>query len=158
MKIPKYDSKFRFFRFPNDHSRFWRKVHIQDGCWLWLGEMKKKSQNYTRPYFWFGRPKKTGKPTESWAGAARVMWFLEYGDPGRLWVLHKCDNPVCVNPTHLFLGNVRDNNRDMVEKGRVRGGSRDPVEKHALYFKSLDIIAVARKMKVEKSLPIVEGS
>lgn len=62
--------------------------------------------------------------------AAYEAWV---GPRNGLWVLHKCDNPPCINPDHLFLGDVGDNVRDMWEKGRgvapVLKGSTSPSSK-----------------------------
>lgn len=54
--------------------------------------------------------------------ASRIAWLLTYGDPGTLCVLHRCDNPPCCNPGHLFLGTVADNNADKKAKGRGSSG------------------------------------
>ena len=91
-------------------DKFWARVKKGRACWLWTGARQSKK----------GVPQygnlKVGK---RWQAAHRVAWALKYGkEPGRMWVLHKCDNPVCVNPDHLFLGTVLDNNRDMWSKGR----------------------------------------
>ena len=51
----------------------------------------------------------------------RLMWILHRGDPGKLFVCHKCDNRKCLNIDHLFLGTIFDNQRDAVEKGRYAG-------------------------------------
>jgi hypothetical protein len=50
--------------------------------------------------------------------AHRVAWTLKHGDPGEMCVLHKCDNPKCVNTDHLFLGTRTDNHNDKMAKGR----------------------------------------
>lgn len=49
----------------------------------------------------------------------RISWILAYGEiPDGLWVLHKCDNRLCVRPDHLWLGTPKDNTQDMMRKGR----------------------------------------
>jgi hypothetical protein len=55
--------------------------------------------------------------------AHRTMWRLVIGPiPDALCVLHRCDNPPCVNPSHLFLGTNLDNRRDSIQKGRAPKG------------------------------------
>ena len=81
------------------------------GCWLWMGSIDSKG---------YGGIKVDGKQM----GAHRRSWVLANGPiPDRLHVLHKCDTPSCVNPSHLFLGTNYDNVQDMVRKGRARGGN-----------------------------------
>lgn len=89
-------------------SRFWSKACVLDEseCWEWQG-----SRNW-QGYGW-------AQPSGKNRGAHRVAWLLTHGSiPDGLWVLHHCDNPPCVNPSHLFLGTATDNERDKVRKGR----------------------------------------
>ncbi len=58
----------------------------------------------------------------------RLSWVMSHGViPNGLWVLHRCDNPPCVRPSHLFLGTQSDNMRDMARKGR------NPVQRTAAH-------------------------
>ena len=77
------------------------------GCWLWAGTIETGGygQVWVREY---GRL----------CLAHRLSWSLHCGDPGKSYVLHRCDNPPCVNPAHLFLGTHSDNMRDRSAKGR----------------------------------------
>ena len=54
-----------------------------------------------------------------WDRAHRIAWRIKNGDiPVGMCVLHKCDNPACININHLFLGTKNDNNKDKARKGR----------------------------------------
>jgi HNH endonuclease len=83
------------------------------GCYLWLGNFNKKYPNYPQAYYRDWATKE--------AVASRVAWIRTYGPiPKGMRVLHKCDNPMCVCPDHLYLGTSKDNTRDMIRKGRHR--------------------------------------
>lgn len=83
-----------------------------DGCWEWCG--KRFSNGYGQVGLRLV-PRKT-----TYALAHRVMWEIIVGaSPGDLMVLHRCDHPWCVRPSHLFLGTAQDNSTDMVQKGRT---------------------------------------
>ena len=79
------------------------------GCWLWTGAVKDLG------YGVIG----LGTREQGTAKAHRVAWELHNGEiPPKMNVLHRCDTPSCVNPSHLFLGTLQDNAIDCVSKGR----------------------------------------
>jgi len=102
-------------------DRFWGKVESNAlGCWAWRGARASdprggKQNSYGQ--FWVGsKADKTGRM----AFAHRVAWELVNGPiPEGMKVLHHCDNPACVRPSHLFLGTQVHNMVDMVAKGRA---------------------------------------
>jgi len=69
----------------------------------------------------------------------KASWLVHFGEiPKGLWVLHKCDNPLCINPNHLFLGTPLDNSRDMQKKGRQNYLSRT-IHSNELALKAIEL-------------------
>lgn len=90
-------------------DRFWLRVDKSGDCWLWLGARRASGHGVVA----------RGGHQGGMLGAHRVAWELTNGTvPDGLQVCHRCDNPPCVNPAHLFLGTQGDNMRDMHAKGR----------------------------------------
>lgn len=92
-------------------ERFWSKVDVRgpDECWPWTASC-------------FGDGHGQFGIDYSMAGAHRVAWTLTNGPiPKGEWVLHKCNDPACCNPNHLYLGDHQDNVDDMVRSGVQRG-------------------------------------
>jgi hypothetical protein len=105
-----------------DITRFWSKVNkdIPSGCWEWMGCVNG---------WGYGIININGK---TWR-THRISWMLAHGEWPNLFVCHKCDNPKCVNPDHLFLGTHNDNMRDMVSKDRHFKGVPVCGEHHPLH-------------------------
>ncbi len=115
-------------------SRFWRKVNknTSNGCWEWIAQIKPPDKTTEGGYGIFScldynkGKYPNGNAKQIRKRAHRVSWELTFGSiPNEMCILHKCDNRKCVNPGHLFLGTVNDNNQDMIKKGRKIGRGPD---------------------------------
>lgn len=135
---------------------FWSKVDMSagsDACWPWKGGVYKSGYGTA---YWNGR---------RGCRAHRVAYQVSFGDiPKGVFVCYVCDNRLCVNPSHLFLGNHRDNMRDMVEKGRsrnsIQAGERNNAAKltativlriRELFSQGISVVEISRRVDVPYS-------
>lgn len=88
-------------------ARLWPRLdHKENGCWEWAGSVNEHGYGGLRV-------------NSRLIKAHRFAWELTYGPiPEGMAVCHKCDNPPCCNPDHLFLGSQRENAADKLAKGR----------------------------------------
>ena len=135
-------------------DRFHDKVDQQpeDGCWLWTGATKELG------YGVIG----LGRRDEGTAKAHRVAWMLYRGEiPEGMCILHRCDQPKCVRPEHLFCGTLSDNMKDCVSKGRnfipdnrgtnAKWAKLTETAVQDIRSKAMSGVAYARKYNVSKS-------
>jgi len=115
------------------------------GCWLWL-----RAQNGAGyGTFHHTRGRKNSKSTL----AHRFAYQRAKGSiPLGAHVLHRCDNPICVNPEHLFVGTARDNLEDMAKKGRASGQKLALADVQAIREDTRSLKAVAADYGVSISL------
>lgn len=96
-------------------ERFWEQVDQSGECWLWTGSLSPKGYGNFQA-------RREGKIT--WKAHRYAYMLLRGKIPKGLHVLHRCDNPQCVNPDHLWLGTNADNHADKLRKGRQSKGRR----------------------------------
>ena len=118
---------------------FWMKVdkHGPNGCWVWTGYRQKFGHGWTR-----------------YGLAHRYAWTLLRGEiPAGKFLCHTCDNPPCVNPDHLYVGDRLDNQGDMKRRGRSTFGERNPKAK----MTAAQVIEM-RRLRSEEGLTLRELS
>lgn len=139
---------------------FWEKVNKTESCWLWTAGRNKG----------YGGARRADR---SPAHAHRIAWELTNGDiPEGFVVCHNCpggDNPLCVNPAHMFLGTIAENIKDAAAKGRTSRGEGRPLAKlteeqvleiRALYAKGgITHVELASRFNVSPSLigAVIQG-
>ena len=123
---------------------FLEKLNIKvtdSGCWEWRGAIRKD-----------------GYPTVHIGGRCRYAHRASYAAykgeiPRGMFVCHKCDNPPCVNPDHLFLGTHQDNMNDAVSKFRIKQGETH----HKSKLTDTEIVEIFLSKEVTKSLADKHG-
>jgi hypothetical protein len=109
------------------------KINHSTGCWEYIGPILNSG---------YGQIKGRGAFT-----AHRLSWLIHKGAiPKGMCICHRCDNRICVNPDHLFLGDIRANSVDMWKKGRGHRNAAQPKQRGVRHWKA--------KLTVEQILEI----
>lgn len=145
--MSKKDWRSHHQRFKSFVERFEEKFRKSDGCWDWIA---------SKGTFGHGKIFFRGRNII----ASRASWILYRGEiPKGMCVCHKCDNPGCVNPEHLFLGTHAENMLDKTRKGRAPSGKAvksskltddDVLEIRRLYKNGASCGEIQKKFNVHK--------
>lgn len=123
-------------RAQNQHHDVFKYVDMKGGdqtvCWGWKAQHVVDQRGHRRPRF---------RMNHKLLYASRVVYEAVYGTKleRKDKVLHTCDNSECVNPYHMYIGSLKDNTRDMLERERI--GLKHYIVKKIMEFHELDIPA-----------------
>jgi hypothetical protein len=134
-------------------KRFWSKVDIKDSdeCWIWQGVVKPDGMGY-------GICRIGGNSNDKKEYAHRISFFLDKGRwpfPGMV-VMHVCDTPKCVNPSHLIEGSQAENVLDAKAKGRLAYGERNSMAREEVRKKQRGEKNPMAKLSDEQSNQLFE--
>lgn len=105
----------------NTYDRFWNKVEVsanKESCWNWNACVNGHTKKHSYGSFW---------NIDRQVYAHRFAYENFVGTiPAGMGVYHRCDNPRCVKPDHLWIGYPKDNTADAIAKGRLTGRPRKP--------------------------------
>ena len=117
-------------------ARFWSKVDVTSQikqCWEWRGATRGKAGDGS-----YGRMKVGGASLT----ASRIAWEIYHGeDLGEYSALHRCDNPACCNPLHIYAGSHEENRKDLQFANATKGLRISP--KKRLDARSVSLIKAA---------------
>lgn len=130
-------------------ERFENKFEKSEGCWEWKASLHKNGYGQFRV--------KINDKWQQYAHRISAHLYLGFNFDPTLCVCHKCDNPKCVNPDHLFIGTTADNLKDMYDKGRYVCGTRklSGLDRElAIFLKELGV----RNYKIAKLLGVSQST
>lgn len=126
-------------------TRLWEKIAKggPDDCWLWAAGRDRKNYGVVNAG---GKHGKTMK-------AHRAAYIDAVGPiPAGLQVLHRCDNPPCCNPSHLWVGTNKDNIADMKNKGRDKGAFSFGEKHMNSKLTAADVLAIRASPESERKI------